>query len=463
MSKTRYVSADRQMEIIWCLTSPQIYIAGESYAGQHIPYIAKAILDRNKKGHHEPWNLGGLLIGNGWISPHDQYEAYVTYARQEGLLEKDSEIDKQLQGMVRTCKKLVGDDPKHVDYGDCEDILNTMLKSLQKGNGDDACINMYDIRLRDEYPSCGMNWPPDLKQMTPYLRKDEVVKELHIDPQRNTGWSECSGSVSMSFSTKKSLPSVKLLPDLIKEVPILLFSGQKDLICNHHGTEELIKNLEWNGGKGFETSPGNWAPRRNWTFEGEDAGFWQEARNLTYVLFNEASHMVPFDFPRRSRDMLDRFMGIDISSIGGEPADSRLDGEKGPDTTVGDVDQPEPSDKQTQKQVDDAKWAAYRRSGGVALIIVVIAAAGWGYFVWRERRKRAAYHSLAANEPYGDHGTNGLRRKDGPGDLEAGAFDERELDDLHVETPTGPSGQKYSIGDDSEDEEGEEKSKGKNP
>jgi len=29
---------------------------------------------------------------------------------------------------------------------------------------------MYDVRLRDSWPSCGMNWPPDLADVTPYLR-----------------------------------------------------------------------------------------------------------------------------------------------------------------------------------------------------------------------------------------------------------------------------------------------------
>jgi len=29
---------------------------------------------------------------------------------------------------------------------------------------------MYDIRLRDKWPSCGMAWPQDLKDVTPYLR-----------------------------------------------------------------------------------------------------------------------------------------------------------------------------------------------------------------------------------------------------------------------------------------------------
>ena len=56
-----------------------LYLAGESYAGQHIPYIAKAILDRNKNGAKHIWQLKGMLIGNGWISPEEQYKVYIQW------------------------------------------------------------------------------------------------------------------------------------------------------------------------------------------------------------------------------------------------------------------------------------------------------------------------------------------------------------------------------------------------
>ncbi|KAG7128142.1 Pheromone-processing carboxypeptidase KEX1 like protein [Verticillium longisporum] len=239
--------------------------------------------------------------------------------------------------------------------------------------------------------------------------------------------------------------------------------------------------MEWNGAKGFELSPGNWAPRRDWTFEGKDAGFWQEARNLTYVLFKEASHMVPFDWPRRSRDMIDRVMKVDISAIGGEPTDSRIDGEKGPVTSVppskGSHNHPDTkpgggdkgsstNDDETQKQVDEAKWKAYYRSGEIVLVIVVIAAGLWGWYIWRDRRRRSGYQGVAGGEGAGPGhraGARGLDRfqdRRTARDIETGDFDESELDDLHVETPReGPNKEAYAIGDDSDEED----IKGKGP
>lgn len=58
-----------------------IYLAGESYAGQYIPYIAKAMLERNsnlQEGQKE-YKLKGLLIGNGWVSPNEQSLAYMPF------------------------------------------------------------------------------------------------------------------------------------------------------------------------------------------------------------------------------------------------------------------------------------------------------------------------------------------------------------------------------------------------
>lgn len=440
------------------LTVHQLYFAGESYAGQYIPYIAKAIVARNKqkieeKKEREAWSLKGLLIGNGWMSPRDQYESYLPFLYEKGLLTKDSDVTKKLQSSLRICQNKMGSDPGHVDYPDCEGILSSILSMTKNGNGQDACWNMYDVRLRDTYPACGMNWPPDLTSITPYLRRSDVIQALHINSAKSSGWQECNGAVGSNFKAKTSVPSVDLLPDLLKKVPILLFSGAEDLICNHVGTEYMINNLEWNGGKGFELAPGNWAPRRNWTFEGEVAGFWQEARNLTYVLFHNSSHMVPFDYPRRTRDMLDRFMGVDISSIGGVPTDSRIDGEKGVETTVGGAsNNTQAKEEETHKKVDAAKWAAYQRSGEVVLAIVIVAALAWGYFIWRQRKARATYRALSGSEPSSRNGSrlnfSSRRRRD----VEAADFDETTLDDLHVETPTA-SESKYTVGDDDSDDE----------
>ena len=36
--------------------------------------------------------------------------------------------------------------------------------------GELRCMNIYDIRLDDVVPACGMNWPPDLVDIGTYLK-----------------------------------------------------------------------------------------------------------------------------------------------------------------------------------------------------------------------------------------------------------------------------------------------------
>jgi carboxypeptidase D len=419
-----------------------------------------------------------MMIGNGWISPPEQYKAYLSFAYEKGLVERDSAVAKKLEAEQAACLTLLASDKgkDKVDLGTCEAILQGILRETMKKVGTNKweCFNMYDVRLKDSFPSCGMNWPVDLKQVTPYLQRQDVIDALHVSPGKKTGWSECSGAVGSAFASQTSKPSISILPDLLKEVELLLFSGGEDLICNHIGTEEMISNMEWNGGKGFEISSGTWAPRQEWQFEGEAAGFYQEARNLTYVLFNNASHMVPYDYSRRSREMLDKFMKVDIASIGGAPAESVIDGEKAPATSVGGHPNSTAAEEAEKAKVEAAKWSAYYKSGEVALVVVALMAAAWGYYIWRERRHRAGYKGLFGGEtPMAlagaggrtGMGLEGFRNKRTSTDIEAGDFDEAELDEFHVETPAEEGEHRvdrYSVGS-SSDAEGSRGEKSKQP
>ena len=434
-----------------------LYVAGESYAGQHIPYIAQSIINRNKDKnadqHH--WNLKGLLMGNAWISPLDHYQTYLPFAYAENIIAGGSEEAKKVEAHQSACMAELGQPGglDHVDTTKCEGVLQTILDVTLN---DKKCLNMYDIRLKED-DTCGASWPPDLATVTPYLRRDDVKAAIHINPDKRTGWTECAGAVSANFRARNSKPSIQLLPGLLEAgIPIVLFSGAKDLICNHFGTEQLISNMAWSGGTGFEISPGVWAPKRDWTFEGEPAGIYQEARNLTYVLFYNASHMVPFDWPRRTRDMLDRFIGVDIASIGGIPADSRIDGEKaGSETSVGGHPNSTLAEAEEKQKLSEAEWRAYYKSGEAVLVVVIIAASIWGWWVWRGRRRerQRGYMSVPLGNGHGP--LEVFRSKRSAEDVEAGDFDENELDNLNSRRPGNSDSRQldkehYSLGSDSD-------------
>jgi len=151
--------------------------------------------------------LRGSAIGNGWIDARRQYPSYLDYAVKHGLVELGTAVRLQAIGIytrayrpfhqqyergkkaTEDCVSLFNDiegEPIHVDA--CDAVMQTVVDepggaeyvpiqphSLPHANrfcSEKAglCFNVYDVRLKDENPACGMNWPYDLKNVTSYLR-----------------------------------------------------------------------------------------------------------------------------------------------------------------------------------------------------------------------------------------------------------------------------------------------------
>ncbi|KAJ8145170.1 hypothetical protein OY671_001746 [Metschnikowia pulcherrima] len=291
----------------------EILLAGESYAGQYIPYIARAVLDRNARINNDAnstaatYDLRGLLIGNGYISPNEQGLSFVPFAVQSGMITTNHPHWGDLLKAHESCQNAVaqtsGDDISAFSVVDktCDRVLTLLLKYTADRDApqDAQCFNMYDYTLKDEFPSCGMNWPPDLAHVTPFLAREAVMSDLNLVFHKH--WTECSGSVGSHLKARKSLPAVKLLPGLLEQLQIVLFHGNKDVICNYLGAEMMIKNLKWGGSTGFSDD----AVTYDWRHNGSVEGYLRSERNLTYVNVFNASHMVPFDKPEVSRAIVD--------------------------------------------------------------------------------------------------------------------------------------------------------------
>ncbi|CAF3298306.1 unnamed protein product [Rotaria sp. Silwood2] len=71
----------RYIEVFPELLQNDIYLAGESFAGQYIPYIAKEILTKRSN-----LKLRGLLMGNAYIDPMTMYESYLPFAVENNLV-----------------------------------------------------------------------------------------------------------------------------------------------------------------------------------------------------------------------------------------------------------------------------------------------------------------------------------------------------------------------------------------
>ncbi|KAJ8516650.1 hypothetical protein ONZ45_g6071 [Pleurotus djamor] len=331
------------------------YLGGESFAGQYIPFFADAIL-----GSSLSMPLRGIAIGNGWIDGRRQYPAYLDYAVKMGLLEENSEdwkyAKKETEACIATYTRYTDFEPANV--AECEHLVLDVAKGHDKKvKGQDMCINIYDIRYDDTKPACGMNWPPDIKPITTYLDRPDVVRALHAEAH-SEAWVECRGSIHSAFNKRESNSSITVLPKVLERIPVLIFAGDQDLICNYVGLEAMIQAMTWNGGTGLG-------------------------------IFN-ASHMAPFDVPHVTHDMILRFMGVNFSAI--------VDGSARVPSSIGSSAKPifsedaaasktpAPSGKTPEQEA--AMWEAYYNAGSAALVLVLILVA-IGTFLWcRIRRRR---------------------------------------------------------------------------
>ncbi|GME81671.1 unnamed protein product [Ambrosiozyma monospora] len=292
----------------------QIYIAGESYAGQYIPYFADYILKENAKDNDFSIDLKGLLIGNGWIEPDLQSLSYVPFFLDNNLIDKNnSRFDKVLRDHEKCQNAIADPNDNSFEKSACNRVMDTLLRAVMEGEGGiRTCINMYDYRKNDFYPACGANWPEDLVRVTPFLNIKEVQDGLNLKNPKV--WQECDSTVSRYFSPSASKKSFELLPDLLKQIPIMLFSGDKDIICNHLGTEMLIEKLDiGNKEPGFT----NDSLPYKWYYNDAPVGEIRAQNNLSYVKIFDSSHMVPYDLPEVSRGLLD-IMFPDSATFGGK-------------------------------------------------------------------------------------------------------------------------------------------------
>lgn len=82
------------------------------------------------------------------------------------------------------------------------------------------------------------------------LQRKDVVSALHATA-KSESWSECRGRVHQEFNDRLSPSSIMLMPKLLQHIPVLLFAGDQDFICNYMGIESMIQAMTWNGGTGL--------------------------------------------------------------------------------------------------------------------------------------------------------------------------------------------------------------------
>jgi len=298
---------DRFLDIHPELKGRPLYFSGESYAGHYIPFFAMHAI-RNPK-----YNLAGLAIGNGWSHPMSQIRSFPDFAYHAGFLSTPEYqplielADRCVAAMIRQQEKYGEGEGGGQDVEEaCDAIITYVLAA--SGETDKGLVNMYDYR---EYTLAygTKNWPPVDTAPGKYLNSHAVRSALHA-PNREK-WTICSARAGEALLGDYMTPSRHLLSQLVERVPVLMYSGQFDFVCNHLGTEELLTGMPWSGQAAFQHTA-----RHTWVVNERTAGYARSHGHLTYLLVLGGSHMAPTNVPEPSLDMINRFVqGLPFTDV----------------------------------------------------------------------------------------------------------------------------------------------------
>ena len=113
-------------------------------------------------------------------------------------------------------------------------------------------------------------------------------------------WVECNMEVHTALLGDWINNMASKISEVLESgLSVLVYSGDKDFICNWRGGEAWTNAVEWSGQSNF-----NGAQYKDWTVNGEPAGQIKSWNNFKFLRVYNAGHMVPLDQPANALAML---------------------------------------------------------------------------------------------------------------------------------------------------------------
>ncbi|XP_057691420.1 probable serine carboxypeptidase CPVL [Corythoichthys intestinalis] len=272
--------------------SNDFYATGESYAGKYVPAISYYIHKNNPTAKIKI-NFKGMAIGDGLCDPEMMLGGYGEFMYQTGMID---EIQKQYVNKQSDLGVQLIQQQKWLEAFEVFDsLLNGDLvpypSFYQNATG---CTNYYN------YLSC--QEPKDQEYFSMFVTLPEVRRAIHVgNLEFHSGWQV--EKHLMQDVMKSIKPWLGVLMDNYK---VLLYSGQLDVIVAAPLTERFLPTVNWTGAAEYKT-----APRFPWKLQPEDtevAGYVRQVGEFYQVIIRGGGHILPYDQPARSYDMIDRFL-----------------------------------------------------------------------------------------------------------------------------------------------------------
>ena len=277
------------------------HIAGESYAGHYIPVFGSEILSHKKRNI----NMKSVMIGNGLTDGYTQYEYYRPMACGDGGWPAvlDEQSCQAMDNALPRCQSLIK------NCYDSESVWSCVPASIYCNNALLAPYqrtgqNVYDVRgkCKDSSNLCY----PELGWISKWLNDKTVMKALGVEVE---GYDSCNFDINRNFLFQGDWmqPFHRLVPGLIEKMPVLIYAGDADFICNWLGNKAWAEALEYPDHKKFASASME-DLRLDGSKSGQKIGEVKSHGNFTFMRIHAAGHMVPLDQPEASLEFFNRWL-----------------------------------------------------------------------------------------------------------------------------------------------------------
>ncbi|XP_077712504.1 putative serine carboxypeptidase CPVL isoform X1 [Canis aureus] len=270
------------------------YATGESYAGKYVPALAHYIHILNPNPMMSmKINLKGIALGDAYSDPESIIEGYATFLYQIGLL--DEKQRKYFQKQCDNCVKYI----KEEKWLKAFEILDRLLDGDFTNNPSyfqnvTGCPSYYNILQCME--------AEDQNYYGTFLSLPQVRQAIHVGNQTFSDGSEVE-----KYMREDTVKTVKpWLAEIMNNYKVLIYNGQLDIIVAASLTERSLRAMKWKGSQKY-----NQAERKVWKIfksDSEVAGYVRQVGQFCQVIVRGGGHILPYDQPLRSFDMINRFI-----------------------------------------------------------------------------------------------------------------------------------------------------------
>lgn len=296
------------------LQQSPLFIFAESYGGKHATLLGLA-LDQAIKDGDVKAKLGGVALGDSWISPLDSVLSWGP------VLKYFSRIDENQEEIINRQAKTIQEEISNASYfnaftgwGNLENIVSNLSNNVDFYNllideSQDSSSSSLALQKKNSFHKFGdyfkkVKLLKGMNQTVPditSLMNGPIREKLQIIPE-TVIWEEVSSSVFNALSDVFMKDVISKVDELLSiGVNLTIYSGQVDLICATEGTEAWVKKLNWTDLANFQHAP---RIPLYCNSTGGTAAFVKSYKNLAFYWILLAGHMVPADNPCIALDML---------------------------------------------------------------------------------------------------------------------------------------------------------------